>query len=190
MALYRAKTERQGHMLLLRAGDGCRAADAPDARTRHAPGDHRARVRDRTISHWCTSASRAVSGFEALIRWNHPTPGHRSSQRVHSDRRRDRTDRAAGPVDPAPGLPGRDGMAGQHQGRGQPVVGAVPRSPSGRDRAGRARPDRPAGTPARTGNHRDRAAARQRGDARHTASVARARVSASRWTISAPAIRR
>ena len=44
-------------------------------------------------------ASNEISGFEALIRWNHPEQGHDLAGRLHSAGRRDRLhrpDRASG----------------------------------------------------------------------------------------------
>ena len=68
--------------------------------------------------------SRTISGFEALIRWNHPTQGL-IARPCYPDCRRDRADRPSGTVDPPPGMPGCCVLAGRPEGGGQSILRTV-----------------------------------------------------------------
>ena len=76
LALYRAKADGQIDLPLLRAGDGRPGAGAPPARNRSARGARRARRSRCTTSRSSISSSKDVVGFEALLRWPHPTRGY------------------------------------------------------------------------------------------------------------------
>ena len=53
-----------------------------------------------------------ISGFEALLRWNHPERGLIDARRFHPAGRGDRADRADRRVGAAAGLRGGRGLAG------------------------------------------------------------------------------
>ena len=66
-----------------------------------------------------------ISGFEALIRWNHPERGMIFGRRLYSVRGGNRPDRADRGMGASAGLQGCRGMAGRPQRRGEPVSRAV-----------------------------------------------------------------
>ena len=110
---------------------------------------------------------------------------------VHPDRRGDRPDRAARRLGAAAGLRRGGALAGRRQGRGQPVAAAVPQRQRCCSRCVEALGDVGlAAAAARARDHRGRAAATRASRHRDAARAARARRRASRWTTSAPAIRR
>ena len=109
---------------------------------------------------------------------------------VHPARRGDRPDRRARRMGAAAGLRRSGDMAGRRQGRGQSVAGAVPQPQSGAGRDLGAGAVRPVAAPARAGDHRVAAARRQRGQSGARCISCASSACASRWTISAPAIRR
>ena len=66
---------RPRHLPLLRAGDGSAGADPPGHGTGPAAGAAGRRVRALLPAGGRSSPSNEISGFEALIRWNHPKHG-------------------------------------------------------------------------------------------------------------------
>ena len=190
MALYRAKAEGKGSVPLLRAGDGCARAGAA------AAGDGSARgAQGRGVRGALSAAGRSRHRRGPLARSADPLAAsrarHDSAVRVHSGRRGNRPDRAARRCSccAAPAPTPRNGRTD--------VKVAVNLSPlqfkSGnllqavRDALERRRP---AADAAGAGDHRDAAARQERaGDSRRCMRCARS-ACASRWTISAPAIRR
>ncbi len=120
-------------------------------------------------------ASNEISGFEALIRWNHPTAGIGRSGHVHSAGRRDRVycpDRGMG--HPA-GVRDRSPMARKPSRRRQYFGRAISQSrPDAGDRW-RARDLGPAPHAAGDRNYRNRPAAQQGSDACGSSPAAGAR---------------
>ena len=108
-----------------------------------------------------TLSDQRLSGFEALVRWQHPDPRARSAQRLHPDRRRDGPDRADRAVGAPGGLP-PDARMGQRvpgvrrlDGQRQPLGAPVPASHT-RDRCGpRAGRDGTGTAAAQAGDHRE-----------------------------------
>ena len=117
-ALYRAKAEGRGVDPLLRAGHGQAAARAPRAAARAA-------LRDRPATSSCCTTSRRrcidgeIIGFEALVRWQHPTRGTGAAGNVHPARRGERPHHPDRRMDAARGLP-----------RGRVLAAPTARSPS------------------------------------------------------------
>ncbi len=71
-----SRQERTGAALpLLRAEMDARHAGAPRARARPAQGPRRRRSSSCSTSRWSTCGPTSISGFEALLRWNHPERG-------------------------------------------------------------------------------------------------------------------
>ena len=98
---------RQGHRRGLR-GRAARRGARPAGAARASCSGRSAR------SSWCcttsrpsTSTTQRITGFEALVRWDHPTPRAAAARGVHRGRRADRADRAAGQLGAARGLPRR-----------------------------------------------------------------------------------
>ena len=116
-----------------------------------------------------------ISGCEALLRWHHPQRGLHSACGIHPRRRGDGLDHRARRLGHSAGLRGSGAVAGRHEGRRQPLAGAVQGSKPHQPRRRGTRPLRPFGEAARTRDHRDDHAAGQRGDALRDASAPDAR---------------
>ena len=100
---------------------------------------------------------------------------HDLARRIHSDRRRDRPDQPARRMGADDGLRGGRDLARRHQARGQRLAGAVQERHAGAEDRRGAGGVRPAGEPARTGDHRSGADSRRRRGACHPASASRHR---------------
>ena len=116
---------------------------------------------------------------------------HDLAGRVHSAGRRDRADHADRRMGAAQACARGGDLAGRHQGRGQRLAGAVQAVDSCSARSS-TRWRLRASTPNRLELEITEAVLlqRRRSHARHAAPAARDSASGSRWTISAPAIRR
>jgi diguanylate cyclase (GGDEF)-like protein len=157
IALYRAKEEGRGTFCFFAAEMDARLQERRrlELDLRHAVQHNEFELHYQPM---VNLATQLVCGFEALLRWNHPTRGS---------------------LEPAAfiGLVEETGrpLAAGSAGGDQPVGGAIPRSlPGGFGQPG-AGGGRAAGRPAGAGNHRGRAAGGRRTGALGPASVARAR---------------
>ena len=191
MALYRAKAEGRGTYHFFEPEMDAQHAGAARARARPAQGARQRRIRAVLPAADRPRASDEISGFEALLRWHHPERGMIAPGRIHSGRRGDRPDRADRRMGAAAGLPRRRRLARQAQGRGQSVAGAVPQSATlAQSVLSALAASGLAAIAARTGNHRNGAAAGQPTPISRRCTSCASSACASRWTISAPAIPR
>ena len=154
------------------------------------------RSRERRVRAALPAAGRPVDdhgslGCEALLRWHHPRARHDPAGRVHPGRRGDRPDRAARRMGaahrPAP-TPRRGrrrsrspSTCRRSSSRSQNLVPVVVSALAAA---------RPAAAAARDRDHRSRADAEHRRRRSRRCTGCASSACASRWTISAPAIRR
>ena len=158
-------------------------------------------VASRPVSSWSTTSRSShlgtgvVSGFEALVRWEHPRRGPAGAARVHRARRGDGADRRARPLGARGGVSKRPPLAAAPPGsrardRREPLGGPGSRpSPRRRRRRDPRRVEARRRKP-RPRSDREHPRRRQRGRDRLPASRSRHSACASRWTTSAPATRR
>ena len=187
MALSRAKNDPRGTFTLLRSRHGCPRPEPPQDRDRPARRDPERRAaaalsaadRSRDRAHHRLRGAGALAASRAR---------HDLAGRIHSGRRGDRPDQSARRADAAPRLRRCGALARRRPRRGQPVAAAVPGRQSVVAGDGCAEAVRPAGEPAGTGNHRDAAAGKERARCWRRCTRCARSASASRWTISAPAI--
>ena len=111
MALYRAKAEGRGTYHFFQP-----EMDAQMQERRRLELDLRKALLDDQFELYYQPlvdiGSGEVSGFEALLRWNHPERGLVGARRIHSGRRGNRPDRAARRLGAQAGLPGSCDLAG------------------------------------------------------------------------------
>ena len=188
MALSRAKNDSRGTFSFFEAGMDARAQSRRKIET-----DLREAIQNDVLRPYYQPlvdlSTGRITGFEALVRWPHPERGMISPAEFIPGRRGDRPDQRARRPDAAPRLHGRGALARRRPRRGQPVAAAVPRRQSVVGRDGCAEAIRPAG---RSGwNWRSPKPCCWKRAARCWPRCMRCARSAcaSRWTISAPAIR-
>ena len=83
-AMYRAKDAGRDAVVVFDDSMRDRVARPPRARARPAPRARPRRARRATTSRSSTSTSGEIAGFEALLRWHHPTRGTVSAGRRSS----------------------------------------------------------------------------------------------------------
>ncbi len=188
-ALYRAKAEGRGAVRFFEARNGL-ACCTIAARCRPT-------LRSRCRVTNCSSITsrrrlieRQVIGFEALLRWDHPRRGFVPPGTLHSARRGKRPDRQHRRMGAARGLPRGGVLAQAAADRDQSL--ARPASAGRSRRAGSfgAARDRAFARPPGDRDHRRRADGRLIRARSRCCAGSRRSACRSRWTISAPAIRR
>ena len=96
---------RPRHLPLLRGRDGRRGARPPACSSTTCATPFRAASCASSTSRRSDIQTGEVVGFEALLRWKHPTRGDDLAGRLHPDRRGERADPADRRVGAAHGLP-------------------------------------------------------------------------------------
>ena len=190
MALSRAKSDGARHVPLLRSRRWTRA---PRAR-RKIEIDLRAAIQNDVLRpHYqplVDLATGRITGFEALVRWPHPERGMISPAEFIPVAEETGLINALGGLMLRRACMDAAQLAGRRPRRGQPVAAAVPRRQPVVGGDGCAEAIRPAAEAAGAGNHRDAAAGKERARCWRRCMRCARSACASRWTISAPAIRR
>ena len=188
MALSRAKNEQRGTFSFFEAGMDARAQSR-----RKIEIDLRDAIQNDVLRPYYQPvidlSSGRITGFEALVRWPHPERGMISPAEFIP------VAEETGLINALGGLMLRRAcmdaalLARRRPGRGQPVAAAVSRRQSAVDGDGALEAIRPAGRAAGAGDHRNPAAGKEQPGAGHACMRCARSACASRWTISAPAIR-
>ena len=123
MALYRAKADGRATYRFFEP-----EMDARMQARRALESDLRAAIEnDEFMLHYqsiINLRTGRIEGFEALLRWHHPTAA-RPAGRIHPGCRGDRPHRPARRMGDPAGLHGSGELAGAGQGRGQPFARAA-----------------------------------------------------------------